>query len=325
MVVTYITGESLSWGRAVILFVAFSLISVLLFGLPLFSRRLITSIAFVQIAAGLTIGVIGVAGMAATVAPDLERVRAIAAVLAITGPVVAAMAVIIVVLDSRGVYLAAIPPPRLPSRDQILTSASGDEVLQRDYKGVRNAELALVEACRNAIDIRDVHYIAYYVNGVCGFHVDVLDHSSLDSYFRTTDREQRRDLYERAGRQIIVLNSQLDRGLKKIESGILVRTVLDVAEGALYYYRLNEGVDVVAVTLDQEVVLLADEKLHALLTPFQVLPRGGLHKRVRSLRGDGPEKTTDLNPGQEFTGEKRSFPRLWWPNLGILATKNPGA
>jgi hypothetical protein len=133
----------------------------------------------------------------------------------------------------------------------------------------------VVTLCRDQLSADDVHFIGYYVNGDCRFHLDVLDSTTLNRFFRGLDRNHRRLAYERAGRQLDWVISRLNTYMRRLDGGILVRTVLDVEQGALYYYWIDQNVYLTGLTMDQPKVLIADEKLRRLANAIGHLPRGG--------------------------------------------------
>lgn len=106
-----------------------------------------------------------------------------------------------------------------------------------------------------------LHFIAYYVKRELIFHADVLSHPSLNRYFLQVEREERRKIYEQAGRQLDWLTRELNVYLKKIEGGVLIRSVLDVEKGAVYYYLIDTDVHIMGVTLMQNRVDATDEKM----------------------------------------------------------------
>ncbi len=133
----------------------------------------------------------------------------------------------------------------------------------------------VVELSRAQVHPDDVHFLGYYVNGSCRFHLDVLDDPQLNQCFRGADREQRRSSYERAGRQLHWIISRLNIYVQQLDGGILIRSVLDVEEGGLYHYWIARNVQLIGVTMYQSKVLEADEKLRHLANAIGRLPRGG--------------------------------------------------
>jgi hypothetical protein len=127
-------------------------------------------------------------------------------------------------------------------------------------------------ACRAEVNADDLHFIAYYVDGECRFHLDVLDNPALNRFFRGLGRDQRRSAYERAGRQLDWIMARLNVYMRRLDGGILIRTVLDVEQGGLYWYWIDRNVYLTGLTLDQLKVLVTDEKLRRLANSIGVLP-----------------------------------------------------
>ena len=119
----------------------------------------------------------------------------------------------------------------------------------------------MLNTCVPFLDVTDLHFIGYYIKRELVFYADVLSHPSLNRYFLQVEREERRKVYEHTGRQLDWLVTELDVYLKKIEGGILIRTVLDVEKGALYYYLVDTDVHIIGVTLIQSSVDATDQKM----------------------------------------------------------------
>jgi hypothetical protein len=71
--------------------------------------------------------------------------------------------------------------------------------------------------------------------------------------------------------------SRLNVYMRRLDGGVLVRTVLDIEQGALYYYWIDRNVYLTGLTMDQSKVLVADEKLRRLANALGRLPRGGTY------------------------------------------------
>jgi hypothetical protein len=137
------------------------------------------------------------------------------------------------------------------------------------------ADEEVVALCRWHVHSDDLHFVGYYVNGSCRFHLDALENQELNRFFRRLGRGQLRSKYELAGRQLEWIVSRLDVYLRRLDGGILIRTVLDVERGAICHYWIDEHVYLIGVTLDQAKVLVTDEKLRRLANAIGLLPRGG--------------------------------------------------
>lgn len=129
----------------------------------------------------------------------------------------------------------------------------------------------LVVVCQAQLSASDLHYVAFYTSaGTCLFYVDLLDDAGLRQYDVRDTPRRRRD-YEAAGRHMRALANRLDRRLRSLDSGQLVRMVLDVEKGGLFFYSLRDDGYLVGVTLDQTEVDPTDRKLSTLANELLVL------------------------------------------------------
>ncbi|WP_250289729.1 hypothetical protein [Frankia sp. CiP1_Cm_nod1] len=132
---------------------------------------------------------------------------------------------------------------------------------------VGRMERQAAEECRFAVHPADLHYVAFFADGRWQFSVDVLDSERTKS-FGGLDAVDRRGLYQEFGERFQFITSQFDRMLTSIspsEPGRLVRTVLDVEAGALYHHPVALGRYVVGVTLFQDQVAQADDRIRTLV------------------------------------------------------------
>jgi hypothetical protein len=129
----------------------------------------------------------------------------------------------------------------------------------------------LVELCKGHIKTDDLHYVAYYVDGKCAFYLDVFDSHQLEAYFTEVTPDRRREEYLRLSVHLDGWLRDLNRSFEDIDSGVLIRLVLDVERGALYYYKVDGRRFLVGVTLDQSVVHKADSAMTKLTREAQVL------------------------------------------------------
>jgi hypothetical protein len=141
----------------------------------------------------------------------------------------------------------------------------------------------VVTLCKEYLSVADLHFVAFYSHeGDCLFYLDCLDEDAMARYDVRETPERRRQ-YERHGRHIRYLSTKLDRRFAGIDSGVLVRVVLDVKKGALYYYNLEREGFLLGVTLDQRRVDHADRKLSALASRI-LLNRGGMASQDFAVR-----------------------------------------
>lgn len=118
----------------------------------------------------------------------------------------------------------------------------------------------VTNACQEAVDPGDLHFVAYCRHGDVALVADHLGHPSLGRFFTQITVDARRKLYTNFSHEFGALARRLNRTIAAL-GGLLVRVVLDVEQGALYYYRLNAGEYVVGVTLDQSQVSQADDRM----------------------------------------------------------------
>jgi hypothetical protein len=274
LVARYITGSFEALRVSVMLTVTLGLAMLLLYSFSQSPRKRI-----VVDSVSLSIGVFTIAaGMVLSVQDNLQEGER----LWIARYCLIGLGLLQSVLASYSLYMGLSGRdidfmPMLNLRDRLprTTAEDGQEVAVTELVALRTEHKAILEMLRAQVHVEDLHFVAYYVGGRCMFMVDVLDNAALNRFFQDTERQARRAQYERHGRQIIWLVGALDRSFKRIQGGMLIRTVLDVQYGALYHFPIAVGVDLVGVTLIQERVPEADAKLVAIRDEMADLPRGG--------------------------------------------------
>lgn len=122
----------------------------------------------------------------------------------------------------------------------------------------------LLSACVRAVRPEDLHLVAYCSQGELPVMVDHLDHPSLSPFFTQIAVETRRRFYQGFSRELGAMAHRLNRTTSTALGGVLVRLVLDIEMGAIYYYRLGPGDYLVGVTIDQNRVSGADDRMAAL-------------------------------------------------------------
>lgn len=172
----------------------------------------------------------------------------------------AGLFVVLAAVYLRGEAIRSGPSPR-PVSEQRFKLAGADALLRR-YRGFSpGATDRIVDICRPMVAVADLHYVAYFVDHSCRFYLDVLDDAAIQGYFDMATPEQRRDRYVAHGRYLDQLLTGLNRSFLDIDSGILIRVVLDVERGALYYYWVDDRRFLIGVTLNQAMVDKADRKM----------------------------------------------------------------
>ncbi|MBB5867039.1 hypothetical protein F4553_000418 [Allocatelliglobosispora scoriae] len=140
------------------------------------------------------------------------------------------------------------------------------------------------DACREALTLDRLHYVAYYEGGHRIFNVDVFDQLTKFAPIETT-HAVRREQYNDYGPTIIDLLADLNTKFSVLETGPLVRLVFDVEQGAIYYYLVSSSprLHVIGVTLDQEQIHRTDDDLEHLTDQLRAI-RGLLPvNRVRTV------------------------------------------
>ncbi|MEU6152752.1 hypothetical protein ABZ816_22420 [Actinosynnema sp. NPDC047251] len=124
--------------------------------------------------------------------------------------------------------------------------------------------------CVEAARVDDLHVVAHVAGGDVLAMVDHLADPALGPYFKEVSVEARRRFYLGFLRELGEVATRLNRAVRPVVGGLLVRAVLDVEMGAVYYYRLGPGEYVAGVTIDQSRVAEADDRMSSLadrLTP----------------------------------------------------------
>jgi hypothetical protein len=132
----------------------------------------------------------------------------------------------------------------------------------------------LREACERAVRPADLHFVAYCAQGEVRFTADHFGDRSLAPFFTQIAIPARRRFYLDFSRGLQAFATKFARSSRGVLSGPLVRLVLDVEQGAIYYYRLSAGDYLVGVTLDQTMVSSADNRLSQLVLGARELLAG---------------------------------------------------
>lgn len=130
----------------------------------------------------------------------------------------------------------------------------------------------VVEIVRRKMSVKDLHYLAYYVNRTCVFRMDLLDDPDLGRFHEIVNPDSRRASYDKHGKALDRMMAKLNTDFRELDSGVLIRLVLDVERGAIYYFLVHQesGRFLVGVTLDQDMVHVTDGKLADLVDDIRV-------------------------------------------------------
>jgi hypothetical protein len=171
---------------------------------------------------------------------------------------------LLLVYDQRSVTTITedLDPP-----DPVEVAGSNHVVLRRFGPYRAEAYDGIVDLCRQHLSAKDLHYVAYYANKELVFRVDVLNDPVLARFYGLVGAEERREAYERHGRTVDKIMGRLNTDFRTLDSGALIRLVLDVERGALYYFVVHSESErfLVGVTLDQDMVHVTDGKLQVLV------------------------------------------------------------
>jgi hypothetical protein len=124
----------------------------------------------------------------------------------------------------------------------------------------------LREACEGAVDAVGLHLVAHCMRGKVTFAVDQLGDRTLGPFFTQVTVTARRSFYLDFSHRLHSLANKLNKTTTGVLGGLLQRIVLDVEQGAIYYYRLGTGDYLVGVTIDQSQVSQADDRMASLAT-----------------------------------------------------------
>lgn len=177
-----------------------------------------------------------------------------------------ATGVYLLVQYRRGLYLpyleAGMGPLPTATKRRVIGES---EILIRTMPNIGPSVEKSLASCVAMVDQDDLHFVAYFADQKCRFYTDVLEDADLAHFFHETDQEERRKIYLRAGNQLNWLTQRLNQQLRRLEGGILIRTVLDVERGAMFFYWIDETRYLIGVTLDQRKVDVSDDKMAKLV------------------------------------------------------------
>jgi hypothetical protein len=126
----------------------------------------------------------------------------------------------------------------------------------------------VVNLFRTAVSPVDLHYVAYFQDGNFVSSADCLGDPSIRHLFTQITPDARRRSYGGIGRRFKVLARQFGHLMRTGVNGRLVRAVLDVEQGAIYYYRISGEAYLVGVTISQPAVSMADDQMKKLAEEF---------------------------------------------------------
>jgi hypothetical protein len=272
LLVIYIQEDHYSLPRAVTILAGVLVVLLLLLTLRRLANRLHLLLEFLVLFLGLLATAAGVFAIAD--GPGGWTVSTLGFSTAFLGALIAIVMGYAIYLELSGaeITLAVVRNPAPDIRQEFIDNDY--RVLLVKFPSFQPTDEEVVDLCRASLNPQDLHFVAYYVDGRCRFHLDVLDNKDLNRFFRRDNPAERRLIYERTGRQLWWTLSRLNTYLSRLGGGILIRTVLDVEEGGIFYYWIGKNVYLVGITLHQMRVLDVDEKLRQLANTIGTFPRG---------------------------------------------------
>lgn len=123
------------------------------------------------------------------------------------------------------------------------------------------------QACLAALSPHGLHLVAACVDDEIVFLADIFEHPALSLHFAgTVTPRYRRGFYRELGGHLAEIRTRLTRVSARMLRGQLKRLVLDVEQGAVYFFRVNSRMDLVGVTLNQPRVRQTDLRMAELAT-----------------------------------------------------------
>lgn len=195
-----------------------------------------------------------------------------------------------------------------PDRSDTLTEGSSVPKPKRRLAAHVTADNgAFIDLCENVLDPEGLHHVAAYHRGVFNYSVDILDRPHVAAFVPgDTDTEASRNLYIRVGRQLNFLLGRMDRSLRPVESGRLIRTVLRLDDASVFHYYVRPGEYLTGVSLGRRTADAGDRAMTRLATGFR--------DRLRQLRidyggfMDADEKLEVQDPPDRTTIPRQSSP-----------------
>jgi hypothetical protein len=144
----------------------------------------------------------------------------------------------------------------------VTREATALQMRSTPFTGLTDESREILTACREAIRPAALHLVARCNDGEIVFMVDCFDDEALRPYFTQLDADARRKFYLGHAREIGLMATALGRTVHTaLGGGMVVRMVLDVEQGAIYYNRLRPGDYLIGVTVDPAGVANSDEEM----------------------------------------------------------------
>lgn len=153
------------------------------------------------------------------------------------------------------------------------------EIRHRTADKLPDGELAFArDSLREYIRAPDLHFVAFCANCEPVLTFDRLADPVLGPYFQQITIPARRAFYHRLSREVGDVAARFNRTAADVVGGLLDRLVLDVEQGAVYYYRLGAGRFLMGVTLNQDEVSTVDDRMAELARRFRPVGVGSREK-----------------------------------------------
>ncbi|MFB9832696.1 hypothetical protein [Actinoallomurus acaciae] len=148
------------------------------------------------------------------------------------------------------------PSPEGPPRDDAVRSA-----LQR-----RSSPLSTLGGrLPDLLSPDELVYLAHCRTGDIVAEADILDHEQIVELRPHLPPRAMRTLYRHVAEEFATFTRQLSQLARQAIRGRMLRIVLDVEQGALYYYRLGPRDYLVGVTVNQKRVSQSDRRMGELV------------------------------------------------------------
>ncbi|MEU5885359.1 hypothetical protein ABZ835_00745 [Streptomyces sp. NPDC047461] len=130
---------------------------------------------------------------------------------------------------------------------------------------------AFIDLCAEALSEAGLHHVAAYRWGVFNYSVDLLDRlpESQGAGFGGTEQEVRRERFVRLGRQLHYVLGRMDHVLRSVDSGRLIRSVLQLSDGAVFHYYFRVDDYLTGVSLGADSVDAGDRAMADLVGAFR--------------------------------------------------------
>lgn len=148
-----------------------------------------------------------------------------------------------------------------PPADRSASPPPGTAAALDTAGGPRDGDTPATAVLRRALGVEGLHYLAYYPTPSAPEVADIFEQPALRNFFRGPTFEDRRSRYRRLGALLPGVMRRMNESLGAVMRGELVRVVLDVEQGAVYFHALPESRCLIGVTLDQSKVALSDDRM----------------------------------------------------------------